>query len=231
MMSPGTPAWKKWARRAAKALGIRKDPAGGWHVGPGRARSRAWYDKAYARSLDNVEPCTQSLYYPLWCVICERLVEAGARSVLEIGCGSGQLARMLLERGIQEYVGLDFSREAITAARLQAPGGRFIVDDARTSTIYADGGYDGIVCTEVLEHVEEDLTIVGQFPRGVRCLCSVPNFDYPSHVRFFENADAARARYQPFFDGLDVLTVHSPRKHSNEFYLLDGIRNDTTRHT
>src|SRR5205085_1343346 len=100
----------------------------------------------------------------------------GIRRVLEVGCGPGHLANLLLDQGVQEYVGLDFSPKAVAIARKVAPRARFLVGDARSSELYSRFDYDAVICTEVLEHIEDDGLVVSQFRPGTRCLCSVPNF-------------------------------------------------------
>ena len=63
------------------------------------------------------------------------------------------------------------------------------------------------------------------FTAGKRCLCTVPNFPYESHVRHFKDAAEVAARYGPFLDGLDVMEFRSPRDPADRFFLMDGIRN------
>ena len=81
---------------------------GGQIVGALRARSRmrgqervsGWYDADYAKNRDfYAAPYYTSRYYPVRSVMVDRVRTAGAQRVLEIGCGSGQLAKYLLERG------------------------------------------------------------------------------------------------------------------------------------
>ena len=52
-------------------------------------------------------------------------------SVLDVGCGTGQLAGVLLSRGFR-VTGLDRSAEMIRFARENAPGATFLVADARS---------------------------------------------------------------------------------------------------
>lgn len=60
-----------------------------------------------------------------------RLEQRGARSVLELGCGRGALARWFFQRNARlDYVGVDESVTAIAAARRVAPIGRFFVGTA-----------------------------------------------------------------------------------------------------
>lgn len=49
-----------------------------------------------------------------------RVVQLGARSVLDAGCGSGHLSRFLARSGL-EVVGFDVDPEMIEAARSRAP--------------------------------------------------------------------------------------------------------------
>lgn len=185
-----------------------------------------FYDAIYAGTEEYQRAYPQSLYYFLWAVIVDRVRRAQIRRVLEIGCGSGQLAAFLLDQGVEKYTGLDFSPIAIEMARRAAPRGRFLVGDARDAAIHARVEHDLVVCTEVLEHVEEDLQVVAHFRPGKRCICSVPNFPYDSHVRHFRNGDEVRARYGAFFDDLDVATFKSPCAPEDAFFLFDGVRSD-----
>jgi trans-aconitate methyltransferase len=185
-----------------------------------------WYDRAYRDTEGYHAHYTQSPYYFLWMVIVDRIRRSGLRRVLEIGCGPGQMAALLIDQGIDQYVGLDFSLEAIAMAQRNVPRGRFVVGDARTSEIHAEIEHDVIICTEVLEHIEDDLQVLARFGVGKRCLCSVPNFPYESHVRHFRDAEDVAARYGGFFDSLDVMTFKSPKSPLSEYFLLDGVRND-----
>jgi SAM-dependent methyltransferase len=189
----------------------------------------AWYDANYRKTRVCHEPYYRSFYYFLWTVIADRLRTAGLRRVLEIGCGPGQLAALLLEHGVEEYVGLDFSATAIAMAREHAPRGCFFVGDACTTKLFSEVEHDVIICTEVLEHIEEDLLVLSRFTPGRRCICSVPNFAYPSHVRYFRDAEEVAARYRSFFHTLDVMVFKSPNSRPCEtslFFLMDGVRND-----
>ncbi len=172
-------------------------------------------------------PYCRSNYYFLWAVIADRVRRERMSKVLEIGCGTGRLAAFLLDQGVKEYVGMDFSPRAIAMARKYAPRGRFVVDDARTTSLPAEIDHNVLVCTEVLEHVVDDLKIVDRFRPGKRCICSVPNFEYESHVRRFRDDEDVLSRYGRYFTSLDVMTFHSPNDPHNLFFLLDGERNQT----
>jgi 2-polyprenyl-3-methyl-5-hydroxy-6-metoxy-1,4-benzoquinol methylase len=140
--------------------------------------SAAYYDNVYAADPGYCEPYWQSYYYFLWSVIVDRIRRCGATTVLEIGCGSGRLAEFLIDQGVQQYHGLDFSKKAIEIAKSRGLAASFCVDDARSSSLYRTVKYDALICTEVLEHIEDDLRVVARIRSGARCWLSVPNFQY-----------------------------------------------------
>ncbi len=148
-------------------------------------------DRAYQRPLTS--PC-----YPLYCKVLELLREEAAQAVLEVGCGSGILAEMVIAQGFR-YSGFDFSPVAIAKAERRNPEGRFSVGDATDRAVYRLS-YDAIVCCEVLEHIEGDLQAIELWEPGAVVICSVPNFDYESHVRFFRSKAEVVRRYGDLID-------------------------------
>jgi 2-polyprenyl-3-methyl-5-hydroxy-6-metoxy-1,4-benzoquinol methylase len=95
----------------------------------------------------------------------------------------------------KEYRGFDFSEVAVRMACARTSHEEcFFVADARRSISY-EQPYDTIVCLEVLEHIERDLDVIANWHPGCHCICSVPNFDYPTHVRWFRHEAELVSRY------------------------------------
>jgi SAM-dependent methyltransferase len=185
-----------------------------------------FYNDAYENEQEYRKPYRTSRYYFVWTVIADRLRRAHSRGVLEIGCGSGQLAQLMRDQKVPNYLGFDFSSAAIALASANSEQ-TFVVADAKTTDLFTTHEYDTVVCTEVLEHVDFDLDILDRIPAGTRCICSVPSFPYISHVRHFETAEAVTERYESMFDGFDVLELPMPVEESLRYYLFEGIRNTT----
>jgi 3' terminal RNA ribose 2'-O-methyltransferase Hen1 len=118
---------------------------------------------------------------------------SGARSVLDLGCGSGKLlARLLKERELERIVGLDVSHRALeTAARrlhldTMAPRQRARIELLHGSLTYRDGrlgGFDAAAVVEVVEHL--DPPRLGAFERALfgyarpgMVIVTTPNAEY-----------------------------------------------------
>lgn len=183
-----------------------------------------WYDAAYSATKTYYSaPYWESDYYFLWSVLADRIRTAKARSVIDIGCGPGQFAACLFGlTSIERYTGLDFSEQAVAMARRVCPQGNYFVGDATTTTIHADTQHDLVVCSEVLEHVPGDLGVIERFKPGVRCICTVPNFPYVSHVRHFTSVAEVCDRYGHLFHSPDVWVLRKSGK--QVYYVLDGVR-------
>jgi len=131
--------------------------------------------------------------------------------VLDLGCGNGVLAAFLWHNvgHRARYVGVDFSKGPIRDAKKgnKKEGHKMaefylrkVEDVAKIlSKHWKDDVRPTVVCTEVLEHVKDDLAIVKAIPSGTRCVFTVPHFDAPSHVRWFPEVKDVHNRYEKFF--------------------------------
>jgi trans-aconitate methyltransferase len=155
-------------------------------------------------------------------VIVDRLQAIDSPVMLDIGCGPGQLAAFLRDRGLTEYVGLDFSSKRIEWARSSVPEVRFELTDVYESDLLESLSYNTVICTEFLEHVERDLEVLHRLRSGARFIGTVPNFGGGSHVRHFRDAGEVSNRYGSCFEVLRVETFSMPQRNLQHF-LLDGI--------
>jgi SAM-dependent methyltransferase len=196
---------------------------GGLNGDAGSERPDEYYDATYSKSGDYRGHYADSRYFFLWCVLLDRMRPAEMRCLLDIGCGPGQLASFLRDRGLRRYVGLDFSGECIRMARAACPSFQFICADAFTSDLFSTLDYDVVVATEFLEHVQGDLVILDRIKPGTRVYGSVPNFPDPAHVRHFNSIEEVKTRYSSRFTGfrVDELLFGSG---GMLFYLFEGVR-------
>jgi 2-polyprenyl-3-methyl-5-hydroxy-6-metoxy-1,4-benzoquinol methylase len=200
--------------------------------GPASERESDFYDAMYVRSEEHRKKYWQSRYYFLWTVIGDRLRSSKCGKLLDIGCGSGQFAEFVWNTKCLKhisYVGLDFSEEAIRQANAKPlTGMRFVVGDALNSNVLDELEYDSVVCMEVLEHIENDHGLLNRIRPGVRCLCTVPNFPFRSHVRHFKSEQEVFDRYSTHFEFLDVWGLAGSHREGIEYFLFDGVNKRLT---
>lgn len=181
-----------------------------------------WYDASFENNAHWKQHYSLSQYYFLWTVIADRIVRDGHAIILEIGCGSGQLAGLLRDKGITDYHGFDFSSKRIIQAEAVCPQFDFNVADAFKTDLFTTCDYTAVICTEFLEHVEHDIDVLVRIRPGTRFYGTVPNFPYLSHVRHFEDVAQVLARYEKCFQSLTVDTFLA-NDLGKKFYLLDGV--------
>lgn len=117
--------------------------------------------------------------------VIENLSLKNGDKILEVGCGRGFYAHII---GIFfpkiSYTGIDINKEHLQIAKVfaQAPNVNFRKIDA-TKLPFADKVFDKIICTEVLEHIENDRLALSELyrvlkPHGIAVI-TVPNKNYP----------------------------------------------------
>lgn len=121
------------------------------------------------------------------------ITASGARSVLDLGCGSGKLlAELVKEPGLQRIVGLDVSHRALEGAarRLHtgsmAPRQRERVQLLHGSLTYRDSrlhGFDAAAVVEVIEHLDPPRIVAFEkvlfgHARPETVILTTPNAEY-----------------------------------------------------
>jgi SAM-dependent methyltransferase len=185
-------------------------------------KSAEWYENAFQKSDTYEKHYTESRYYPIWTVLIDRVRKHGPANVLEIGCGTGQLAWALRDYDLlKDYCGLDFSPKRIEFARIQCPDLRFEIADVFQTDLFTTAHYDLVIATEFLEHVEQDLEVIARIRSGVHFLGTVPNYPWTSHVRHFDTRDQVIERYSGYIANLGVFPII--RRNDNKIiYVMEG---------
>jgi SAM-dependent methyltransferase len=206
-------------RKSSKALYRSVVPKKRLNQIRGEERGPEWYDQHISGSF--TKHYSESQYYFLWAVIADRMMHAGIRSILEIGCGTGQFASLLYDKGFEEYIGFDFSGERIDRAKKVCPRFSFIADNALSTDLFYSVNYDCVVCTEFLEHVSHDGKVLMNIRKGAHFYGSVPDFHSASHVRHFTSEQHVTTRYRRYFS---EFRVDAMKYKNRTFYLIEGIK-------
>jgi len=136
----------------------------------------------------------------------------GKPSILDLGCGDGRLLFALHRKGllnnVNEIVGVDISEKRIDRMTKKLPFVTGVVSDALNVKGYPSSSFDYIICSQLIEHVEDDDALVLEIKRLLKrgCLAytsSVIKSWYgvyfyfsngsfrldPSHIREYKSAD------------------------------------------
>jgi 3' terminal RNA ribose 2'-O-methyltransferase Hen1 len=136
------------------------------------------------------------------------LKSAGAKRVLDLGCGEGKLLRSLLaDRSFEEIVGLDVSHRALEIAKTRLHLDRLPTrQQARIkliqgSLMYRDrrlSGYDAATVVEVIEHLDPPRLaaferVLFEFAKPSTIVVTTPNVEYNA---LFADLPAGKFRHK-----------------------------------
>lgn len=98
--------------------------------------------------------------------------------ILDVGTSTGTNLRMLRELGYSQYVGLDFSLEAIRFCRNKGLGE--VINGDIKNLPFPDGYFDLVLATDIVEHIDDDGKAMSEISRvlkkGGHALITVPAF-------------------------------------------------------
>ena len=106
--------------------------------------------------------------------------------IVDLGCGTGRFAKLVLRELNVPYYGYDFAPAVVEEAARYCQVGRLEVADIREWEHGPDLPDECCyVLLEVLEHLDDDRDALMRIPPGLPVVFSVPNFWSESHVRRF----------------------------------------------
>lgn len=151
-------------------------------------RSSEYYDDIYSRYPEKYEcEYKDSEYFNLWSKVAA-LIPRGI-PIVELGCGTGQFAQMLIDLGVTYQRGFDFSHYAIDLARKRGIG-----NFQRIDLIANKVEGDIFLALEILEHCK-DYKLIENLGLGKEIIFTVPDFNDASHVRYFHSVNDVVSRY------------------------------------
>ncbi|MCG5238938.1 class I SAM-dependent methyltransferase [Azospirillum doebereinerae] len=96
-------------------------------------------------------------------IIARIIADLPAQTVLDVGCGEGSLIQALRAGKPAVYSGADFSESALRIARQRTPDAEFFRLDLTEGAL--DRRFDLVLCTDVVEHIEDDVTAIANLAR------------------------------------------------------------------
>ena len=88
---------------------------------------------------------------------------AGGESLLDLGCGIGYFTELLSLKNAQ-VIGIDIDTKAILYAKQNTSGNKFLIASAEALP-FKENSFDKLLCSEVLEHIENDEQAVSEIYR------------------------------------------------------------------
>jgi len=106
----------------------------------------------------------------------EKIIEKLDGSILDFGCGRGDIVNRLRKTGHESF-GIEIDRPAIQQTMIGDVADYITLYDGNFPTAYENNEFDNLMCVEVLEHIPDYEAAVKEFSRVVKnkAIISVPD--------------------------------------------------------
>lgn len=141
--------------------------------------------------------------------------------ILDVGCGTGQLAELIISSGYNYIKGIDISSVAIELSRKRCPKYEDRFQCVSIEDYDHSDDYNTAIICEVLEHIAEDIAVIDSLKPGTQVVLTVPNYDSASHVRHFDGLLSVIRRYNRLLVHYGTV-IHCGD--TSEFYLIHGTK-------
>jgi len=127
----------------------------------------------------------------------------------DVGCAFGHSTHYLKERTGGEWTGIEFDEAATIKARGLFPDidFKYVPDTGKLCELPK---FDGVVCSEVIEHVEHDQRLIDSLVAitGKTLVITTPNIEVndPGHLRVYDEA-ILRALFERYGE-IEINKVH-----------------------
>lgn len=177
------------------------------------------YDGIYERKEYYQCHYSKAPYFKVWSKVASYIKDTDV--VVELGCGTGQLLEMLLDKGIAQYTGYDFSQVGVELAKskITKPIAEvywqdlYEMNSLPTASVY--------IAVEVLEHLVEDIQVLKLIPKGKQVIITVPNYLGGSHVRKFDTEEEVKDRYKDIIKCSEISTITYG---SGKIFVMLGVK-------
>lgn len=131
-------------------------------------------------------------------------------AILEIGCSGGPLMQRLRTAGYKDVTGIDLSTSAIELAQARGVPHVSVMDGAALE--FADGRFDVVIASDVLEHIEDESKALREWTRvlkpGGKLLVFVP-----AHAYLWSEHDVVNHHFRRYSrQGLADVMTHAGLK-------------------
>lgn len=162
--------------------------------------SESWGDMHY---LGPVHRHLQKLLVPV-------VASLKVRTIIEVGCGSGDNLAALANGHEYELTGTDFASSALDLARQRAPQARFLLLDIEKE--FLPEQYDLVMCLQVVEHILDDMAALrhlARMSRGYVLVSSLQGKMRPSEIAIghLRNYSGLKLRKKMEAVGLEILKL------------------------
>ncbi len=116
------------------------------------------------------------------------------KTILDVGCGEGFTLDLLQKQGIGEKLeGVDFLKTAIDIGKKERPH-IHLKEGSIYNLPYKDNSFDLVICSEVLEHLEDTQKALNELRRVTRkyVVLSVPNEPFFMLANFIRGKNWSR---------------------------------------